>query len=630
MKTMEEVWGAPLAPPPSHLPAWYLDMKRSLESSKANHARVESHLGELQSHTKALSDKIQRVDDTAVAVAAAASRAVQCTERVAARPRGVLLTRIPSDALGYTLRFLDTADICKLNMMSKELKELCAENKFWRLEFRSRCPHLPHVRAGSVLECRSEIIAHAHAAYDCFSFVRTMKQQRSVVRHSTVAPHRFSRSEKTVSHPLPLFDRSSSARAAAGSVMSEAETFSADMHTLALRALDTMLRITSHERDPIHGLLQREGVVTVLVSLLANEAGHVQELACGILANLLVWEARHRWDSGQSSDQNKYTVAKQLMACDGRNKLYALLTSPSASVNLAGPGERLVTMTGATELRTRSSVQGMACRTASRALICLFHKSDPIPSPHRVIELLPPPESDAKPTCDRSEAKPAASADTALSVEPRMGRLGGRMTGSSSLSSPASSKQQVKNSISGKVSPVASHAGADTSTRVAPRASLELGARMARDGVVPAYLTTSVSSNWEISYYFKSGALCAVVSAQILFSPHAVMYGRGLDTTGPFILYGSAATDFEGTTWLIHKVYARELTVSVEEWVSVPFTMDEMVTELSGTGAHTARRAHLSHSAFWSASIEERTNTWTPEGSESLSLAETVATTAPW
>lgn len=331
----------------SYLPAWYLEMKRSLESSKANHAALEIDLGKLKSNTNSLSHKMtdarrENAESEAASIESAHARHNGSPKR----PRGSLLTRVPADVLGYMFLYLDVAHIVRLEAISKEMQQLCHQNKFWKLDFRTRCPHLRSVPE-TVSACREEIVEHARATYDCCAFVKTMKEQRSVSKHSSIDPRRFSRSEKSVSHPLPLFDHSLSMNR---SVMSQSDTFSTDMHSMALQVLGTMYRITSHEKDPIHFLLHRDGVVTVLVSLLANEAGHIHDLSCTILANLLVWEGR-RCHAGIASTPvpsviSNNPVAKQIMACDGRNKLHALLTSPSASVNLAGPGERTMTLTG--------------------------------------------------------------------------------------------------------------------------------------------------------------------------------------------------------------------------------------------------------------------------------------------
>ena len=60
------------------------------------------------------------------------------------------------------------------------------------------------------------------------------------------------------------------------------------------------------------------------------------------------------------TDMSSISLSKQLEACDGQRLLLGLLTSPSASINLAG-GKSHVSG-GLRELRTTASVQGMSSR----------------------------------------------------------------------------------------------------------------------------------------------------------------------------------------------------------------------------------------------------------------------------
>ena len=113
-------------------------------------------------------------------------------------------------------------------------------------------------------------------------------------------------------------------------VMSSADTLNKDFRTVAMGALLEMSALTCNPLDPIAMQLVRRGAVAVLISLLANEAGMVVELACATLANLLHWEALN------PHLPTSPTLHEQMEACGGRKKLLSLLTSPSASVNLAG------------------------------------------------------------------------------------------------------------------------------------------------------------------------------------------------------------------------------------------------------------------------------------------------------
>ena len=161
---------------------------------------------------------------------------------------------------------------------------------------------------------------------------------------------------------------------------------------VAHRTLEAMHNITSSHSDPFQLKFVEEGAVTVLISLLSNEAGVVCHYSCSILANLLVWEARrnlrirrHHQQQGHydesDDDEPDFTsntpsqplptkvgsgidattttfkpLRDQLEACGGKNMLVGLLTSPSASINLAGNVARVTG--GFREKRMQASVEG--------------------------------------------------------------------------------------------------------------------------------------------------------------------------------------------------------------------------------------------------------------------------------
>ena len=58
--------------------------------------------------------------------------------------------------------------------------------------------------------------------------------------------------------------------------------------------MECLFVITSRDdiNDPLFPVLINEGLITVLVSLLSNEEGTIQNYACGVLGNLLCWESR--------------------------------------------------------------------------------------------------------------------------------------------------------------------------------------------------------------------------------------------------------------------------------------------------------------------------------------------------
>lgn len=83
--------------------------------------------------------------------------------------------------------------------------------------------------------------------------------------------------------------------------MSHADTLSTDFRSVAHKALQTLLTLTTDTEDPVFFKILSDGVVTVLASLLSNEEGALQNYACSILANLLCWGARKRAARGNDA-----------------------------------------------------------------------------------------------------------------------------------------------------------------------------------------------------------------------------------------------------------------------------------------------------------------------------------------
>jgi hypothetical protein len=118
--------------------------------------------------------------------------------------------------------------------------------------------------------------------------------------------------------------------------MSRSDTFNNDFRANALIRLEDTFRITSNENEQIHQKLFDLDAITVFISLLSNESGMLQELCCGIIGNLLVWESRkNRKIKKKDISSNTKNLNNQLMMCNGVKLLLNLLTSPSASINLA-------------------------------------------------------------------------------------------------------------------------------------------------------------------------------------------------------------------------------------------------------------------------------------------------------
>ena len=331
-------------PSSSHLPSWALKMREKINESRIKHSLAESRLDNLQSSIDVLSEKIetlrpQQYDTSDANVEGNTGLVKTYTFR---------FEYLPSDTLGEILKYLTIPQATSLEILSDEIK--CAvfnSISFWFDMFSLYCPHLSKASCGRG-NMRSVIIAHVKVTTECIKFIRTMKEQRSILRHNTIAPHRHSTKEKTVTHPLPVFDKGAGNHGDVGKMMSRAETFSSDFRSIAHKALESMFRVTSNPDDPLHEQLASEGAVTVLISLLSNESGALQNYSCGILANLLCWESKRerlvrmcqkvvghsghilQFKALQGQVGERKSIAAQIEACNGHRQLMTLLTSPTA------------------------------------------------------------------------------------------------------------------------------------------------------------------------------------------------------------------------------------------------------------------------------------------------------------
>lgn len=246
--------------------------------------------------------------------------------------------------IGELLDYLDITQIVTLECVSNSLKSVIAECSYWSRNILLYCPHKVKYSIPRI-DLRDIIIKHIIKKNKCVEFICKMKNQRSVKRQDSIQPHRHNKNERSVTHPLPVFETrnniSNNTSVYGGNmIMSRAETLNSDFRCVALKTLEIMFNITNCCVDHIvHNTLASEGVVTVLVSLLSNEASILQHYSCGILANMLCWECHknnlmNRLDNNNdnlnhirtdhvSTEQTSLStpLAKQLQACGGQGLL---------------------------------------------------------------------------------------------------------------------------------------------------------------------------------------------------------------------------------------------------------------------------------------------------------------------
>ena len=396
--------------PVQYLPSWVLEFRKKIDASRADHADTESRIGAINRSMEALDINLLKLTTTGNRKSTAINDGeddLVSAEAAVVKPK--LFCLIPLDVLSIILEYLSIEIIFgQLELTSIFVRNFIAECPYWWSHLYTYCPHLQ--QAGSkVLKTgreRSIVYARMKSGTACLNFIRLMKDQRCVRRHESIAPKRHNNKEKSVTHPLPIFEAIrnvpdlKNARVTASYtsdyVMSRTNTMNSDFRVVAHRTLEAMHHITASHSDPFQLKFVEEGAVTVLISLLSNEAGVVCHYSCSILANLLVWEARRNFrlrrqqqQQQQQGDQNEESddeevdftsntssqpintkpgsdidattatfkpLRDQLEACGGKNMLVGLLTSPSASINLAGNTARVTG--GFREKRMQASVEG--------------------------------------------------------------------------------------------------------------------------------------------------------------------------------------------------------------------------------------------------------------------------------
>lgn len=329
----------PAVAPESYLPSWVLQMRSKIAQSRTAHGLVERRISQLSQDVNELTLKIEQ------------SRSVKLPAvALEVQPHnGLALCLIPSDALGVLLDCLDMNTVLAMSATSSAVCEAVGATSYWLTLLRQHYAFLLQMRGTSPKQL---VVTYLTQLNRCLHFLGSMKAQRAVPRHRQVHPHRYSRNESTVSHPLPLHG------ADKDMMMSQADTLNSDFRSLAHECLQRMISLTTSTSvsTSTEGLdrscrqLVAHDAVTVMLAMLSNEEGVLQEYACHVLANLLSWTT------------GRQDVAKELRAGNGHRRLAQLLTSPSACVQLSHANSH----------GSASNVQGMCNKQASRALVALF------------------------------------------------------------------------------------------------------------------------------------------------------------------------------------------------------------------------------------------------------------------
>lgn len=304
------------------------------------------------------------------------SRVVE-SKKVDEQPTDTATTKlyhISDDVLYVIISYLQLKEILQLDLTNKLFNTTLRNQGFWHRLGNRLVLQYNNVYSIQHHIVRKDIIQYEGMIDLALQFISRMKLDRASDRKKDIVPNRYSKSEKTVTHPLPIFG--------SDKIMSSAECFNSDFRTYALKSLGIISTITSSYKDYSIEYMVNEGLLTVLISLLQNEYSILKELSCCCIANLLVWESRRRRvNVGRTTSEEKNALSFQLNTTGATKLIVSLLTSPSAKVNLHGLSNNRI-VDGKISTMTSSSVQGVTTKEASRCLISLYQRNSPIPKSH--------------------------------------------------------------------------------------------------------------------------------------------------------------------------------------------------------------------------------------------------------
>lgn len=497
----------------SHLPSWVLKMRQKIDDSRNKHDDAVRRILNLNQVMDNLSEKLEQFHPLLIKETNDDIK----SKNVTYPKQELKMKHLPLDVLTEVFFYLQISDVFQFSNTSMSFSCLTKDSNYWKYLARTDYSYLFSFNRGNIKQ-ESElnvIRTYLGKKRQCNSFIDSMKEQRCVPKHKQVDPRRYSRSEKSVSHPLPVFDARSSDGVghSIGSIMSQSDTLSSDFRGIAHVVLEKMVQLTSSLFDDFNLEIVQNGVVTVLVSLLSNEESALQNYSCMILANLLLWESMVK-QQPLNVKLKEGNVSEQVSACNGKRHLSILLTSPSASVNLATPKVNSSAAQKLTKAKTTSSIQGVCNKQASRALVCLFYPDKPIfdVSTPSTLTIL-------KGTSLQSKYLPPLDVENVWKF-------------------PSSTSDQSVTHL------------------------LSLREQLNEE---------TFARPWQFTYFYKSGAFKDQFIVNLRFYRDGVLAGRGIDSIGYFSMNGSTEVDIIGANLYLNKVYTRSASFAevTEDWMHV-------------------------------------------------------------
>lgn len=245
-------------------------------------------------------------------------------------------------------------------------------------------------------------------------------------------------------------------------------------------------------------------------------------------------------DSSSSSRESSRSrawvqLSTQIDACSGIKQLMSLLTSPSASINLAGNTAK--SSGGFKELRMTASVQGVATKQASRALISLFYPRMCVPAPLPQIvgerglgngKMMCFRLSNSSDRCNLNFSSPASISNC----------------GEDSKSEVSPSKANIN--VTPAIAPLSPRNSLPSITPAPVAVNRNL---LSTPSIGGLFISDDRPIPWQFTYFYKSGSLKDQFTAYMRFLPDGYCQGRGMDSIGPFLLRGKVDPDISGTTF---------------------------------------------------------------------------------
>ncbi len=664
----EEVVKAPRKE--SLLPSWVLNMRSKIEASRLIYQDAEDRLLKINEDVSELTNKLQKLQPSLSQVSVSDGRVDTSAALLPAKnsERAVdqlLLHWLADELVREIFQHLSTADVCRMRGLSRKYHSLLTSLDYWRstafLRYSFLFTHSTHYDLFSPTVMTPDEVVGGRRAYrhyldllrrceredaiavnvqicgvseryhressECQRFLSQMKEQRCVPKHKQVHPRRHHRSERGVTHPLPLFD--SSNLMASDKIMSPSETLNSDFRSFAHHILEVLIALTSRLFDDFNNRLIEEGVVTVLVSLLANEEGTVQNYACAVLGNLLCWESvaklktdvlrSHSSDADCEVRRYKIALIDQITTCNGHRQLALLLTSPSASVNLA-VGKHYnhynpPTLPDSGRAST-SNIQGVCNKQASRALIGLFYPDAPVFSrtPHTSDDWLSERRVSNKPSSSLSTGGSASATVGGESDAPSKSIW--RFVTPLPPIQPTSSSNNISQL---KPSPRHRHylnnnptTATKTITTTTSSSSIPLPqVHSTQHPLSPLQLfllTDDTARAWQFTYFYKSGAFKDQFPAFLRFFSADCIRGKGVDAIGFFTLEGKIENDIIGQKVLLSKTYHHHIDTSdVAHTMREENELRDIPNPLLSSTAREERegvsQAHVRHLGYWSEGV---------------------------